>query len=217
MSQARRQTRKSAAKVEVRGAEGQEQSIVGYAAVFYRASDANTEYWLGEDYVERIMPGCFDRALSEGHDARGLFDHASQMLLGRVANGTCRLSVDDVGLRFEIPINSEDSDHCNTAAKIRRGDVSGCSFAFSDSSATWEEFESNGQMVYVRNLTDLYLHDVGPVTYPAYGATEVGLRTAVASKDELVEARSTLAVHRGEIENRQLADEIDIKAIEARL
>jgi HK97 family phage prohead protease len=192
----RRQTANRQAKVQIRGKEGEEQFITGYAAVFYRESDPQTEYWLWSNNVERLMPGCFDRALSEGHDARGLFNHDSANLLGRVSNGTCELTVDNVGLRFEIPIDLEDPDHCRVVSKIRRGDLSGCSFAFANTRAEWEEVSEEGKdTIWVRKITDLDLYDVGPVTYPAYEATEVGLRTAVASDRELVEARSALTAH----------------------
>jgi HK97 family phage prohead protease len=74
-------------------------AIVGYGAVFYSDTDPGTEYWLWGDVVERISPGAFDRALKERHDARGLFNHDPSNLLGRVTNGTMRLSVDRKGLK----------------------------------------------------------------------------------------------------------------------
>lgn len=209
----RRSTAKPQARVQLRGAEGEEQYITGYAAVFYREGDASTEYALWDDYLERLAPGCFDRALSESHDARGLFNHSSDNLLGRVSNGTCVLSVDDVGLRFEIPIDREDPDHCSVIAKIKRGDLSGCSFAFANATAEWTEFDNDGKTVWVRTITDLNLYDVGPVTYPAYEATEVGLRTAVSSIEDLTEARSALTAHRKQLDERRqsVADQIEIQ------
>lgn len=202
----RRSTTKQLARVQIRGAEGEEKFITGYAAVFYREGDSTTEYALWDDYLERLDPSCFDRALSEGHDARGLFNHASERLLGRVSNGTCTLTVDNVGLRFEIPIDPDDPDHCNVVAKIRRGDLSGCSFAFANATADWTETDVDGRTVWIRTITDLDLFDVGPVTYPAYEATEVGLRTAVSSKEELVEARSALTDHRNQLQSRRQAE-----------
>ena len=209
----RRSTAKPLARVQIRGAEGEAQFITGYAAVFYREGETATEYNLWEDYVERLAPGCFDRAISESHDARGLFNHSSERLLGRVSNGTCTLTVDNIGLRFEIPIDLEDPDHCTVVAKIRRGDLSGCSFAFANATADWTETDVDGRTVWIRTITDLDLFDVGPVTYPAYEATEVGLRTAVSSLEELTEARSALTAHRNQLLARRQAeaDQIEIQ------
>lgn len=205
-------------RIEKRG-EGDDarECFVGYSAVFYREDDPGTEYWLWDDYVERIRPGCFDRALSEKHDARGLFNHDGSRLLGRVSNGTCILSVDDVGLRFEIPYDENDPDHVTVRSKIARGDLTGCSFAFSGADAEWEELDVEDELghtrtVYIRWLTDLNLHDVGPVTWPAYEATECGVRTAVSSAEQLVEARSNLSTHRKALTDQQASR--DAEAIE---
>ncbi len=212
MTVERRQIAKNVAKVSIRAA-GDEQFISGYAAVFYREDDPGSEYWMWDDYVERLQPGCFDRAIRDSHDARGLFDHNSENLLGRVSNGTCKLSVDSVGLRFEIPIDADDPDHQRVCAKIRRGDLTGCSFAFANATAEWIEQNNDGKSIWIRNITDLDLYDVGPVTWPAYEATEVGLRTAVADERQLVEARSVLTAHRNHIDNRRLADEIEVESV----
>lgn len=193
-------------------------AITGYAAVFYREGEAGTEYRMWSDYVERIQPGAFDRAIQEKHDARGLFNHNSERLLGRVSNGTCKLSVDSVGLRFEIPFDENDTDHKNVLAKINRGDLSGCSFAFSNSSANWEEVSSeDSETVWIRNITDLDLHDVGPVTYPAYEATEVDARnestrfqTAVTNETQLVEARSALDAHRNALTAEREREQFEV-------
>lgn len=207
----RRQVTIAAAKVEIRKA-GNNPSIVGYSAVFYREGEEQTEYRIWSDYVERLKPGCFDRAIAESHDARGLYDHDSQNLLGRVSNGTCKLTVDDVGLRFEIPYDKDDPDHQRVAAKIRRGDLSGCSFAFANASSEWEEqTDPAGETLWVRNITDLDLYDVGPVTYPAYEATEVGLRTAVANEREVAQARSALRTHCDDLLNHQRAIAIEVE------
>ena len=208
----RRQTEQNLARVETSKDDGDNiKSIVGYSAVFYRDGKPGTEYRIWSDYVERLMPGCFDRALSEKHDARGLFNHDSDNLLGRVSNGTCILSVDAVGLRFEIPYDEDDPDHQRVVSKIKRGDLSGCSFAFWNTTSTWEEVQVDGETVWIRNITDLDLFDVGPVTFPAYEDTDVGLRSAVPSQSMLVSARSALDSHRQEIINKKRSTQLDVE------
>lgn len=214
MSKTVRHTENRHAKVTLRmDSEGKETHIVGYAAVFYRDGDATTEYKMWSDYVERIREGAFDRAISEAHDARGLFNHDSNCLLGRVSSGTCLLFVDNVGLRFEIPIDLDDPDFQAVVPKIRRRDLSGCSFAFANATSEWiEQPNPDGGSTWIRNITDLDLFDVGPVTYPAYEATEVGLRTSAPTKADLVEARSALESHADSLlaHRQSVADQIEI-------
>ena len=183
------------AKCEVRTV-GEVRAITGYAAVFYREADPGTEYQMWEDFTERIQPGAFDRAIAERHDARGLYNHDTANLLGRVSNGTVKLTVDKVGLRFEIPIDDNDPDHQRVVAKVERGDLTGCSFAFANATSEWEERTEGEKTVHVRNISDLDLFDVGPVTHPAYEATACGVRTSVLSVDDLIEAQSILTAHR---------------------
>ena len=150
------------------------QVISGYSAVFYKAGDKGTEYRLWEDLVERIREGAFDRAIKEKHDVRGLFNHDPNNLLGRSTSGSCTYSVDKVGLKYEITVDPEDPDHQRVLAKIKRGDLTGSSFAFRPTKVTWEDNEGADS---VRWIEDLNLYDVGPVTYPAYEASTTGLRS----------------------------------------
>lgn len=158
--------------------------IVGYGAVFYDPAVAGSQYELWEDMQERIMPGAFDRALREQHDARGLFNHDPSYLLGRVGSGTMRLSVDAKGLRYEIDVPDTQVGR-DVVTSIQRGDLSGSSFAFVSLRTVW--IEENGLMI--RQVEDLELYDTGPVTYPAYEATTAGMRSADADalRSECVE------------------------------
>lgn len=173
MAMERRTTDQANARVRIEDrAEGQSPRIVGYAAVYYDGTE-RTEYKIFDDLVERIMPGAFDRALSEKHDARALFNHQPDNVLGRVSAGTVRLESDSVGLKYII----EPGD--TTIAKdvmehIRRGDVQGSSFRFHATGQAWKTL--NG--VDFREVTDVDLGDVGPVTYPAYEATTADLRSS---------------------------------------
>lgn len=166
-----------AAEIRIDTRDGQ-QTLTGYAAVFHREGDAGTEYRLGPDVVERIAPTAFNRALSEKHDARALFNHDPNMLLGRAAAGTLRLSVDARGLRYEIDIPDTTVGR-DVAASIARGDLSGSSFAFSIGK-DGQRFEK-GKDFDVRHILDVDLFDVGPVTYPAYEGTTTGLRSGDCS------------------------------------
>lgn len=148
--------------------------LSGYAAVFYRADNPGTEYRLAPDLVERIERTAFTRAIQEKHDARGLFNHDPNVVLGRVSAGTMRLSVDDHGLRYEIDLPDTQAAR-DVAESIKRRDISGSSFAFRVA-PQGQRFEraAGGD---VRHILDVDLFDAGPVTYPAYQATTTGLRS----------------------------------------
>ncbi len=156
---------------------GQMPLIVGYGAVFYREGQPGTEYWLWDNIVERIAPTAFDRAIRED-DIRGLKNHDPNLLLGRSKSNTMRLSVDAVGLRYEIEPPDTQAGH-DTIKELRRGDLDGSSFSFTIAEGGEQVNKvrmDDGPTVYIRNLTELQVYDVGPVTFPAYSATSSGVR-----------------------------------------
>jgi HK97 family phage prohead protease len=154
---------------------------VGYAAVYFRAGDPGTQYQLSDKIVERILPGAFDGVMSANDDARALFNHDPNHILGRLSAGTLRLSVDDVGLRYEIDLPDTQAGR-DVATSIERGDLSGSSFGFklAAGGARWAKDE----VMDVRNIEKLgRLFDVGPVTYPAYQGTSAALRSEGDAKE----------------------------------
>lgn len=157
-------------KVEVRESDGGV-VIVGYAAVFHREGNAGTEYEPFDGLVEWIMPGAFDRALRED-DVRGLFNHDMNLLLGRNTAGTLKLSVDSVGLRYEITVPDTQLGR-DVTESIKRGDLTGSSFSFIPGRVVWVEEEDRD----IRQIEEVQLFDVGPVTFPAYDGTSTGLRS----------------------------------------
>lgn len=166
--QFRRHLRSSAAKIRAEGAE--KPTLIGYAARFYDPSDAGTEYWLWENQlVERIMPGAFDRAVKED-DVLALFNHNEDAVLGRTESKTLRLSVDKMGLKYEIspPDTQVGRD---VTELVRRGDLGGSSFAFIPSDIT-NRIEDGVEVVEIRGVK---LYDVSVVGRPAYAATSVDL------------------------------------------
>ncbi len=177
-------------RVNVTRRENQPAMITGYAAVFFRASDPGTEYELWDGFRERIMPGAFDRAIREQHDARALFNHGRDHLLGRVSARTLRLSVDATGLRYEIDVPDTTIGR-DTLVSIDRGDLSGSSFAFVPTRTVWVE---EGD-VLIAQVEDLDLYDVGPVTFPAYESTSASVRSATREEllDEVTRWRASRA------------------------
>lgn len=154
-------------------------TIVGHGAVFYDGTP-ETEFRLFPDLVERIATGAFDRALSEKHDVRGLKNHDPNLVLGRTESGTMGLSTDKRGLVYTIDTPDTQVGR-DTVEEIRRGDISGSSFAFRVVAEEWRDEpedndEPDGPTKSIRTITDVQLFDTGPVTFPAYSGTDSALR-----------------------------------------
>lgn len=194
------------ANVAIETREDGTRTIGGYGAVFYDPNNSGTEYQLYKDLLERIAPMAFARALRENQDVRGLFNHDSNMVLGRTAAGTMRLKSDNRGLWYDIdPPDTQIGRDVVTS--ISRGDVTGSSFSFI---VRGQQFEDRDDGVTIRTITDVDLYDVSPVVFPAYEGTTTGLRSGDAA-----DALAARDAWRAEQANRRR--EADAVAVRARL
>lgn len=153
--------------------------IVGYAAVFYRADDPGTEYRLYEDTYERVLPGAFDAAIREDVVV-GLTNHDDNWVLGRNDVGTLRLSVDKIGLRYEIEPPDTQAGR-DTLTLLERGELDRSSFGFrvyggKRGQTAWVDETRDGRQIAIREIREVELLDVGPVTFAAYKSTTAGTR-----------------------------------------
>lgn len=146
--------------------DGEDLYLEGYFAVF----NAIYELWPGA--TESIAPGAFDESVSD--DVRALFNHNTDLVLGRSSAGTMELRQDSRGLWGRIRINRNDSDAMNAYARISRGDVSGCSFGF-DIAEQDVEYREDGSVHWtILRVSPLY--EISPCTFPAYKETTVSAR-----------------------------------------
>jgi hypothetical protein len=142
--------------------------IKGYAAKF------NT---LSEDmggFRETILPGAFD--LERSTDIIFNFEHSDPLIMGRSTSGTLRVAVDDIGLAFECEAPNTTLGN-DIVELIKRGDISGCSFAFivDESGEQWDTTDDDTPL---RKLTKgITVFDVCVCVHPAYQDTEVALRS----------------------------------------
>ena len=139
-------------------------TIIGYASVFDR------EAVIGGYFREVIAPGAFSDAIRRD-DVRVLFNHSAHWILGRSAAGTLRLSQDARGPRYEVDINADDPLAMSVVAKVKRGDISGSSFAFTVHPDDERWTYPSGSAQPLRTILRATLIDVSPVTFPAYQAT----------------------------------------------
>jgi HK97 family phage prohead protease len=147
--------------------------IEGYAAKF------NEEYDNGW-FIETIKPGAFTRAVKEKQDVRGLMNHDANLVLGRTKSGTLSLNQDATGLYFECDLPDTQTAR-DLYELVKRGDIDGCSFGFQVMKQSWrEEKDAGGKMIQYREIEDVDLFDVGPVTFPAYPQTSVDARVTVS-------------------------------------
>jgi hypothetical protein len=151
--------------------------IVGTAAVYDVVCDPLMGY---EEYVKR---GFFAPVL--GHtDTVCIFNHDNNWLLGRTtsklqANGKHTLELEDAKDGLHFVCYPPDTVFGRTALEnINRGDVQSCSFQFIIEKDEW----SGTANAPVRELVLCdRLFDVSPVTFAAYPATSVDLRTVLES------------------------------------
>lgn len=192
-TEARRILRTECADLQVReAAEGEAPSrtIVGYAILFGVPS---APLWSDEDSEARevIAPDAITKELLDGCDIKFTMFHDRQLILARskFGNGTLSYTVDEKGVKFEFDApNTADGD--KALELVRRGDLSGCSFAFTtrywDSDfveRTAKVVNGATQITYtVKAVTGVY--DFTLAADPAYPDTSVEAREFIAGLRE---------------------------------
>lgn len=141
----------------------EDRKIRGYAIVFNKPS-----LNLG-GFREVVRPEAVDRTFKEAIDVRSLVDHDTAKVLGRMTAGTLKLQKKPKGLFIEIdPPNT--SFARDIIESISRGDVREMSFAFRVLEDEWSEDDEGFPL---RELVDIRISEISPVTFPAYEATSV--------------------------------------------
>jgi HK97 family phage prohead protease len=140
--------------------------IGGHAAKFDMLSED-----LG-GFRERIAPGCFAKTI-QSDDIRALWNHDSNIVMGRNKAGTLRLWEDSAGLAYEVDAPQNQFIRDMVLSPIERGDVSQCSFGF----YTLQDKFTKVDGEWIRTLLEVELFDVSPVTFPAYNSTDVAVRS----------------------------------------
>lgn len=144
----------------------------GYAAIFNE--DTTIRSWEGE-FVERIAPGAFKKSIEErGDRVKALFNHGFDPQIGDKPLGKIDvLREDDRGLYVEFGFD-DTSYNRDLVASLRSGALDGMSFQFSVTRDDWDHPDDG---LPIRTLKEVRLYEVGPVTFPAYEATEAGVRS----------------------------------------
>lgn len=152
-------------ELRVQREEGKATRVGGYAALF------NSESVDLGGFTERIAQGAFASSLSK--DIRALWNHDTNHVLARTASGTLRLNEDQRGLAFEMDLPDTTMGR-DLAVLVERRDVTGMSFGFQVRNDQWAKV---GDKRWLRTLLDVDLHEISATGFPAYQATELGMRS----------------------------------------
>ena len=163
-------------------------TLAGYAAVF--DAPAQISDWKGT-YTETIARGAFTRAIRANPRPVVQFDHGQHPLLGSIPIAALQsLREDQRGLFMEATLHDNWLTEPVRDA-ITSGAITGMSFRFSVPDGG-EDFDT---ATNTRTVNDVNLYELGPVVFPAYDGTTVGVRAqelAVALEDPT--ARHDLAI-----------------------
>lgn len=190
--------------IEVRAKDDGSVVVEGYAAIYNEETD------IGGVFREVIRPGAFRSAIERGDDVTLNINHNDNYLLARTSSGTLELREDKKGLWVRSELDPSDPDVARLVPKMRRGDLSKMSFAFSvpEGGQSWSEGAGG---MDVREIKDVMLFDVSVVSTPAYNGTSIALRSKDEAKREAEEAqrraqaektREAYAARKAEAENK---------------
>lgn len=159
--------------VELRAVDGSPGILAGYAAKFMRYSQN-----LG-GFVEQVSTRAFTKSLADRVSVLARYNHDDNHLLGTTDAGTLRMSLDEIGLPYEVDLPDTSAGR-DVAVLANRGDLRFSSFAFRTIEDEWGVTE---QGFPLRTLMDVQLVDVAPVNSPAYLDTTTGVRSLAVRID----------------------------------
>ena len=182
--------------------EGQQESreIEGRPIVFGVRSVNLTPWSSTRKVYEILEPGCISRELLAKSDVILNLNHSNMVpdVLGRFRNSdrdtlSLELRGDGIDCRCDLPRTNNANDALEL---MKRGDITGMSFAFEDdyedseNGVSYEKTNDieDGKEVWLRHVKKITgLYDVAIVTHPAYEQTTVGLREASEAIDKAIE------------------------------
>ena len=155
---------------------------------------------------EVVLPEAITREVLDGSDIKMTLFHDRQLILARSnkGSGTLRYDVDGDGVTFEFEApHTADGD--KALELVRRGDIDGCSFAFTtyyfDPEWVRESVDGDGN-VTMEVARVLGVHDFTLTPDPAYRQTTVETREQDADVEPPVDERWRAQVD----EMRKIAD-----------
>lgn len=205
--------------LQVRETEGQQGSrVIAGRPIVFGVRSHNLTPWSSTRVVYEILePGCISREVLQKSDIILNLNHNSNVVnvLGRYRNNpdkdTLKLEMrgDGIDCECDLPETTAAND---TLTLIKRGDITGMSFAFDDDYEDSEDGVSyektndieDGKVVWLRHVKRITaLYDVSIVTHPAYEQTSVATREASDRIDAAIEAQLKREQHQETEEEKQ--------------
>lgn len=183
------ETRTFIGSVECRTSENDENKItlIGKPIVFDQKTDI-LGWW-----EESIAPGAVDEKTLR--DVRLLVNHDfSGIPLARsrrnTKNSTMRLTINSDAVDMEADLDPKNPKAIELDSAVKRGDISGMSFAFLVDKDEWSDLDSDYPKRRITHISDIF--EVSAVTAPAYEQTSISSRSLESGKKSLADAREAL-------------------------
>lgn len=182
------ETRMLTGNVESRASDdGDEIIIEGQPIVFNQWTD------IAGLWRERIAPG----AVSEENlrDVRLLVNHDfSGIPLARsrrnTENSTMRSVIEDFAVAMRARLDAKNPRAIEADSAIKRGDISGMSFAFLVDADEWEDLDTDYPSRTITRFKEIFEYSL--CTWPAYEGTSLASRSMEIGKRSLADARKAL-------------------------
>ena len=193
--------------LEIRAEQDEEKGayIEGYPIVF------NQETNVGGYFREVIDPESVsesllrDVALMIGHDF-GMVPLAHSRRNN--ANSTMQLSIDEHGVKMRALLDVDGNPKAKEAySAIKRGDLSGMSFAFVVNKESWEDLDTDLPLRRITGMEAIY--EVSLVAFPQYSGTSV---QAASEGDALESVLASLESEKQKFAEERAAAEAEAKA-----
>ena len=124
----------------------------------------------GHNFVERVEPRCFTKALNTGDNVKFLLNHNHNIHLGSLDEGDLKLTEDNIGLKIDAIVNNAEARKA-----YDEGGFSGFSYGFQKIKDNFRDWDNGVQL---RTLQEIRLIEVSLLdskTTPAYFGSMVSV------------------------------------------
>jgi len=184
---------------EIRAEQSEEKGsvITGEPIVFGQITDLGM-------FRETIDVGSLDN--TDLKDVRFLVGHDFSMVpLARSRNNnknsTMQLTVNEAGMGIRVNLDTDNNPRAKELySAIKRGDITGMSFAFTVDKDSWEDLDTESPLRHVRSVGRVF--EVSAVAFPAYEGTSI---QAASEGGALESAKASLESARKQAEEERAA------------
>lgn len=180
-------------------------------------------------YNSRTDLGLYDEIIEVGalkntnlKDVRFLVNHDFNMIpLARsrnnTKNSTMQMTVNDEGMSIRVNLDVEGNAKAKELySAVKRGDISGMSFAFYIDKEEWEDLKTEHPTRRIKSISEIF--EVSAVTFPAYEDTNISARqnkmVLESAKDVLESARRSMDIDNAdslELEKEKIKIKLKLK------